>query len=257
MPAISTIVPLPGVSELQDLSRSLIKRLKDANLEDHKRTTLAKRLESSIKLASELENLPELIKQLLEIDRQFQVIEASRSRSRIVDAPLKREIWDELNARLDAIMEWTTLKLLGQINRSQAVQSNTRLRGHKIIDSYEITDQVEIPRDTWPEPMTERFDQPAEPVKTILRAGRFRNFPVTYITFVTNSEYIADELVKNEMERISRSLHANAAALVGATQGYNGLDGIVVAMNGIDFDNFASRTHSGAVWAKCIRGFEL
>ncbi|KAF8602813.1 hypothetical protein BDV93DRAFT_523902 [Ceratobasidium sp. AG-I] len=47
------------------------------------------------------------------------------------------------------------------------------------------------------------------------------------------------------------SRHLNVAKFVGVIQGYSGLDGIVVTMDGIDFYDFLSGTHSGAGWAKC------
>lgn len=66
--------------------------------------------------------------------------------------------------------------------------------------------------------------------------------------------------------------HINVAQLVGATEGCDGLNGIVVVMgkciillrgsqivlkpsittDGIDFKHFESKTHSGAAWAKYV-----
>lgn len=64
------------------------------------------------------------------------------------------------------------------------------------------------------------------------------------------------------------SRHVNVAQLIGATEGWKGLNGIVVAMgkpdltwlalfsnclDGINVEEFVRRTHSGAVWAKFVR----
>ncbi|KAF8595816.1 hypothetical protein BDV93DRAFT_528440 [Ceratobasidium sp. AG-I] len=50
--------------------------------------------------------------------------------------------------------------------------------------------------------------------------------------------------------------HVNVAKFVGVTKTYAGLSGFVCAMDGLPFLVFASKAHSGAVWARCIRGFQ-
>ncbi|KAF8602817.1 hypothetical protein BDV93DRAFT_607366 [Ceratobasidium sp. AG-I] len=79
---------------------------------------------------------------------------------------------------------------------------------------------------------------------------------VSYLTFTESPEGTADEHVKEAIKCIRQYNHVNVAKFVGVTEGYSGLDGIVVAMDGIELSDFLSRTHSGAVWAECIRGFE-
>ncbi|KAF8600200.1 hypothetical protein BDV93DRAFT_287047 [Ceratobasidium sp. AG-I] len=98
---------------------------------------------------------------------------------------------------------------------------------------------------------------PIQPYHTSLRAGRFGRLSVAYMTFAADSGNVAHELVQQELDCISRSLHINVAQLVRVTEGYSGLNGIIVAMDGIDIQEFLTKRRSGAVWAKCIEGFEV
>lgn len=64
----------------------------------------------------------------------------------------------------------------------------------KAIPSYEITSQVEISKHNWSEYPTNSLVKPCAPVKIGLRAGRYRNLPVTYKTFVAQPQSVAHEV---------------------------------------------------------------
>ncbi|KAF8599121.1 hypothetical protein BDV93DRAFT_526306 [Ceratobasidium sp. AG-I] len=258
MPRISNIVPLPGVSELESLARGFVSRLKDADFENNKRAILAKKLERLLEHSRKLGIPTELTSQLLEIQRQFQAADDSGSRLRVRSAEHKLALWDDLSARLDEAMAVSTHDLVAQMQQARIQQAQvlqpqlhiaiTHLRQSKvkIVNSYDITDQVEIP--------SEGLIQGFERVKTTLRASRFGRLPVAYMTCVSDSRDVAHEVVEQELNHISQSLHVNVAQLVGATEGNDGLNGIIVVMDGVHLNDFVRGAHSGAVWAKCIRG---
>ncbi|KAF8595812.1 hypothetical protein BDV93DRAFT_528433 [Ceratobasidium sp. AG-I] len=222
------------------------------------RAGLDRRLKALLEIASGLDNLQELNTELYEIDKKLQATDASSSRNRVMHVQRKQELWSELKVRLDEVVEITSLRLLAQVHRTQTEQISVRPQESKIniIPSYEITHQIEVAEVIWPEYLSSFLIEPGERAKTTLRVGRRGKFSVTYKTILTDSLTAAHDLVEREIQHISQSLHTNVATIVGATEGYNGLNGVVVAMEGIDFKDFASKTHTGVVWAQCMRDFE-
>lgn len=258
MPRIANFIPIPGVSELQDLAQGFVRRLRDKDVEYDKRIALASQLESLIECASKLDDLTELNLQLAEIQKRFESTDKLRSRIGLRNAQAKLKIWEELKAKLDEAIQINTLKLISQTRKDVNTLGVATAYTPKlnIIPAYEIISQVEISNATWSEDMTKRLILPPEPVRTSLRAGKYKSLSVSYRTFVADSNRTAQGLVEEEMKRLSLLLHANVATLIGVTEGHNGLNGIVVATDGIDYQDFVLKIHSGAVWAKCIRGFE-
>ncbi|KAF8595811.1 hypothetical protein BDV93DRAFT_573730 [Ceratobasidium sp. AG-I] len=246
---ISSFLPLPGVSELQNLAEGFSRRLKDADLAYLTRAALSRRLEALKDLASEQGNIPDLNAQLREVEQEFQLIEASSSRLGSLHVVRRREAWENLQAKLNAVVEMSSLQLLAQVSNAQVEQM-----GAQMLEGYEITSQVEIHEKT--RNLPDLVDRRRTDIRTSLRVGQFGNLSVVYKTFVADSKPVAHYIVEGEMQHISQSLHFNVATLVGATKGYNGLNGIIVTMDGLDFAHFALKTHSGAVWAKCITGIE-
>lgn len=257
MPKISNVIPLPGVSELQDLAQGFFRRLRDVEVEYDKRAALASQLDSLIKCAGDIDDLPELNAQLTEIQRRFETTEALRCRIGLRQAQYKLKIWDELKVKLDEAIQVNTLKVVAQTRKDVTNLLVARSYTPKvdIAPAYEITSQVEISQAIWPEDLTKRIIEPPERVKTILRSGKYKHLSVTYRTFVADSKRTTHELVERAAQRISVLLHVNVATLVGLTEGYHGLNGIIFVAPGIDYRDFVLKVHSGDVWAKCIRGF--
>ncbi|KAF8596555.1 hypothetical protein BDV93DRAFT_563185 [Ceratobasidium sp. AG-I] len=271
MSGISNFVPLPGIHELEALAQWFVGRLKEANLNTDKRTTLARRLECLIEQAKTLENPVTLTNRLIQIQTQLRATDTSGFRLGIRGTQLKLALWDKLSMTLDETMEMSMFTLMAQLHKSQNQQAQTQQaqmqklqvqqtrlhqtitrldkRKFKVIDGCCIANQVEIcmgnARRTTANP-------PSMTVNTTLRAGRFGNLSVAYVTFTADSRDAAHEVVNQELDYISQLLHINVAQLVGATEGYNGLNGIVVAMDGIHLDEFWWRTHSGATWARYV-----
>ncbi|KAF8602815.1 hypothetical protein BDV93DRAFT_523906 [Ceratobasidium sp. AG-I] len=249
---MSDVLPLPGVSELESAGRGLLRLLKYADIEHDKRATLSRRLESLIRRANELQNLPELTSQLLEIQKQFEVVDTSKSRLGIRVAQRKLAIWDELKAKLDETMEINLLDLLVQTRKEAYAPTNE----HKIIPSYKITNEVKVPMGTIDD-FGARYHFPvAKILKKTVRAGRFMKRSVAYLTFAADLDCITHQLVEDELKPLFQLQHMNVAKFLGVTQGHSGLNGIVVIMDGIDIYDFIPGTHSGAVWSKFIGGFE-
>jgi len=112
VPRISDVLPLPGVPELEIAGRGLIKLLKDADIEPDRRTALKRRLQSLIKHANELQCLPELTAQLLEIQKEVEAINTSRSRLGVLTTQRNLAMWDKLKVKLDETVEVNMLDLL-------------------------------------------------------------------------------------------------------------------------------------------------
>lgn len=258
MPRIASLVPLPGIPELENVARYFSNRLRDADLEHGTRATLERRLKYLIEGAKKLQDHAEITSQLLDIQTQFQAADIPNSRIGIRHAQRKLELWEELNSRLNETMEENMFDLIVQTRQAQFQQENTRSPELKVqtVESYKIASQAEIYRQDILSSIIAPSLRRLEKVKTTMRKGQYGGLSVSYMTFVADSKDVAHELVKREAEYISQSLHINIAPLVGVTKGYNGLNGIVVVTGGIDLKDFASIPHSGAVWAKCIRGFE-
>ncbi|KAF8593593.1 hypothetical protein BDV93DRAFT_549489 [Ceratobasidium sp. AG-I] len=270
MPRINNILPLPGISELEALAQEFLNHLKDVEFERDKRAALARRLQCLVDHAKTLgipAGLIRVVIQLLEIQARFQAAGTSGSRLGIRNSQRKLAIWDDLSARLDEIMEMNILSLTQtqqtqtqQAQTEQLTQMNKAITGSlrqrvKVIDGYRVTNQVEIRRGSVCKPEFNLSTQRYETVRTTLRAGQLGNLSVAYITFAADSWNVAHEFVEQELDHISRSLHMNIAQLVGVTESYHGLNGIIVAMDGVDFEYFDLTRRSGAVWAKCIQGF--
>lgn len=112
MNRIKNIVPLPGISELEDIARGLVRRLKELKYEDEKQASLGARLTRLIDCAKQLDDVIELKIELGKIQGRFEAAVKSSSRMGILLAQRKLGLWEELDVKLNQIIETTTLRAL-------------------------------------------------------------------------------------------------------------------------------------------------
>ncbi|KAF8598004.1 hypothetical protein BDV93DRAFT_610103 [Ceratobasidium sp. AG-I] len=259
MKSLVNLVPLPGISEFGNVVRSLIRCSKDLSQTSDKQDALIRRLEGLTSCAKHLEDLSELNSQLLEIKSQLEVTLKSSSRSRLFQAQRKLAAWEELNLKVDRVVELTLLRLAAQSLNTQVEQNPSPWIANQlpVIPRYEITDQVEIPRRSdYSRELSSHSISSYEPITSSCRFGQWGKLSVTYKTIASRSDSAVSHLVEEEINYVSRSLHQHVAVVAGVTQGYGGLNGFVVVTDGIPIDQFVIRINSGSVWAKCIQGLQ-
>ncbi|KAF8602788.1 hypothetical protein BDV93DRAFT_509057 [Ceratobasidium sp. AG-I] len=254
MPPMSSIIPLPGIGGLESVVKGLISQLKDEVDYHNNGAALMEQLESISLWAGNMNNLTEFTSELQETQRQLRAVNKSKSRQR------KLMIWDELSMRLNQKMLSATLKLVAQLPKTLYEQAAGTSRQHQrqlqIVQSYQIINEAKVHSRAWPKHLERHPTLNLKPVKITLRSGQFGKTAVSYLTFDEDSEDTT-HAAKEQIKCIRQLNHVNVAKFVGVTEGYNGMNDVVVATgDGIDFYDFLSRTHSGAVWAECIRGFE-
>ncbi|KAF8594573.1 hypothetical protein BDV93DRAFT_529250 [Ceratobasidium sp. AG-I] len=250
MSRIANLIPIPGVVELEGVAKGFIALLKDDDDYTTKGKDLMEQLESMTKWACGMDNLADFTSDLRKIQEDLKAANKSKSQQR------KLMIRDELATKLQQKMLFTTLNLVAQSHKALTEQTAGLSHQRKLIESHQITNDAEIHTKIWPEPWYHGMYPALKPVKATLRSGRFKKMEVSYLTFDEDSEGTAHKLVEEQVKYICQLKHVNVAKFVGVTEGFSGLDGIVVAMGGIDPSDFLLGSHSGAVWAKCIRGFE-
>ncbi|KAF8608869.1 hypothetical protein BDV93DRAFT_602750 [Ceratobasidium sp. AG-I] len=270
MRPLSTILPLPGVSEIEDIVRSLIRGLKDLKYEDEKQALLAARLENLIGCARQLDNRGELNSQLCDINSLFEAATKRTSRLGVSRVQRKLALWDELDSKINRIVETSMLQLVAQqqhqIERLTARPSENKL---PVIPSYEITEQVQHPPrraciciyiDLFLHGREPRMPREpcisCEPFTISHGTGRLGKLSVTYKRFAPRSDVSASSFVEEELAYMSRIIHPNVTALVGVMQGYLGLDGYIVATDGVSVGQFLMRSPSGSSFAKCFEGIQ-
>ncbi|KAF8595817.1 hypothetical protein BDV93DRAFT_548658 [Ceratobasidium sp. AG-I] len=244
MSILSNIIPLPGFAEIDGAIGGIARYVKSPKHERDECAELQKRLESFREQTDRMNVSPEFAAQLDEIYRDFQSSNATTSRNRAWRAGKRLEIWAKLNDRLDTMRDTA----LGSLQYDHEVV--------RVVLSYEITNEVQIHSKIWVDAITQRLVPVLKPPRITLRLGQYEKRSVVYVTIVSDPSDSAHKLVNHEANRIIQLLHVNIAKLVGVTQTGRRLDGLVVAMDGLKFEDFSLGTHSGGVWAKCIRGFE-
>ncbi|KAF8604866.1 hypothetical protein BDV93DRAFT_522168 [Ceratobasidium sp. AG-I] len=186
---LKELLPLPGISELEGIVRGLIQRSKDLSYEEDKRLELAARLENLIGCAKQLDDLSELSKTLGDIQNRLESVLKSNSRLGIHQARRKIAAWEELNRRLDRVMEVTLLQLVAKPRNTRIKHDALECYNNKlpVIPACEIVGQVEIfaqgfygLHDGEYYPQNRRLYRD---VASRCRSGRFGKLSVTYKTF--------------------------------------------------------------------------
>ncbi|KAF8600139.1 hypothetical protein BDV93DRAFT_511188, partial [Ceratobasidium sp. AG-I] len=104
---IASLIPLPGVVELEGVAKGLIALLKDDDDYTTKGKALMELLESMTKCACSMDNLADFTRifpsDLVEIQKDLKAANKSKSRQR------KLMVWDDLATKLQQKMLFTTL----------------------------------------------------------------------------------------------------------------------------------------------------
>ncbi|KAG9094434.1 hypothetical protein FS749_012487 [Ceratobasidium sp. UAMH 11750] len=207
--------------------------------------------------------LLEISSHLNMIKDRFEKENKNRFRPGVPSAEQRLQAFADLRQEINDFVNNAQLRMLMQIRESS---SKTALIDKvPVIAEYQVTDQVlmyEGPYETVDmDYLRRRYKQigngeqgrPAVRVNT--RRGRYGNLPVIYKTYSSHSnDGAAAKIAEDQLKCISRVLHPNIANLVGITQGYYGINGVVVTARGLPYSDFLLQVSSGATLVKCMRG---
>ncbi|KAF8600136.1 hypothetical protein BDV93DRAFT_525664, partial [Ceratobasidium sp. AG-I] len=187
MSLITSLIPLPGVFELEGVAKGLIALLKDEDDYTTKGKALMELLESMTKCACSMDNLADFTRDLLEIQKDLKAANKSKSRQR------KLMVWDDLATKLQQKMLFTTLNLVAQSHKALTEQRVGLSHQRELIKSHQITNDAEIHTRIWPNTEHQHCSPVLKPVKITLRSGRLEQTEVSYLTFAEDSEGTAHE----------------------------------------------------------------
>ncbi|KAG8717517.1 hypothetical protein FRC09_014148 [Ceratobasidium sp. 395] len=259
-------VPLPGFAELGDMMKELVEDWKTADHKNNELVWLTTRLEDlcSVIIEFDMAEYPDVF----DAWRKFNELKDSlaegfkcRLSLGIHSAEQKQRLLDGLNHEIDRVVEMTLLRLaLGQAQSSK----HNPIENFQVIYAHEITDQIPVYSTVClngPIPASEKISWPLAPDRPVVtsstRRARLGKASVMYKTFNSRSDSgLAAKVAEVELKHLSRCLHPNVAKIVGVTKGYDGLNGYVVAEDGIPLDQFLFRVNSGAALVKLIRGID-
>ncbi|KAF8594632.1 hypothetical protein BDV93DRAFT_565195 [Ceratobasidium sp. AG-I] len=255
---LGELIPLPGVGELESIVKGLINLVNAAGYEKEELESLSRRLNrltSIVGAGRNCDAVTQLSSQLQNIKTRLEAELTRKSRLRVLKAGDRLRASGMLHRELTELIEETQLRL--QIaNTHSAVEDRFR-----ILNSYDMLfDDMESP--TWvfqPYVLTHEARKMAferSPIVINYRTGRLGTLHVTYKSFSSQSEPLAAvERAEEELKQLSRTLHPNVASIVGITRGYDGLNGFVVAMDGVPIRGLFERSPPGGVLARCISGY--
>ncbi|KAF8597402.1 hypothetical protein BDV93DRAFT_610416 [Ceratobasidium sp. AG-I] len=289
---LTNLLSLPGIGEVGDIVNGLIGLVKAAGYEKDQSESLSKRLSNLIAVANtceDLENFIEIRGQLQEMKGRFEKKLKRKSRlPTILRAQDRLEAYENLSREITHLMEnfqfQQSISISGRLTEEDHRTNKRRIEENfTTIDAYKLSyDEQES--STWSSrsmiPVRENrvvYFRSSQ-VITTHRFGRMGALRVVHKSFTSHSHPMdKTKVAEEELKQLSRMKHKNLAAIVGVTNGWDGLDGFVVAMgkcilhtpyidhvsscirgalDGIPIKRFFSSTVSGGALARCIQGLD-
>ncbi|KAG9103454.1 hypothetical protein FRC06_010651 [Ceratobasidium sp. 370] len=256
--------PLPGISEVGEVMKSLIGSMKTQGYDNEQLTLLMERVEGLLSIAEDFDDsrhpeLADMARQLNGAKETFETESKRQWQSGILGAEQRQIMLDHITCKIDGIMEATSLRI--QLRRAEARPNP--IDNFLVVGAYEITGQTVLYKGTHRcESALQRVarfgrlgdSECGSPTTSITRRGWLGKVPVTYKTYSSRSGDAATKVAEEELKYLSRCLHPNVATVIGVTKGYSGPNGYVVTAGGMLIRQFASNVDSGATFVKCIRG---
>ncbi|KAF8602070.1 hypothetical protein BDV93DRAFT_524281 [Ceratobasidium sp. AG-I] len=235
---LSDALPLPGL-------------LKTIGHEKDQCQALAKRFDRLIAVfdrAKDLEGFAEILSQLQAMKNGFEKKVRHKSRlPKILGAQDRFQAYECLNQEVTELMESRRGTEERSLVNKRWIDGN-----FTTIDAYKLSygEQEPFTRSTWswvPFTVTGAVHYRSSPVHVTQHFGRLGKLRVVYMSFRSHSDHTAKTKTAEEgLKQLSRVRHKNVAAIVGVTKGCDGLDGIVVAMEGVPIKLFLCGSVTGS-----------
>ncbi|KAF8602075.1 hypothetical protein BDV93DRAFT_509540 [Ceratobasidium sp. AG-I] len=245
MGGLTNVLPLTGLGEMTDIVKGTISAVKTVGYEKDQCESLAGRFDSLIAVADTVKDLAEFAKILRQVKLSttkmlfqlramkvgFEKKIGHKSRlSRVLCAHDRLQAYECLSCEVTDLME-----------RFQFIT----------IDAYKLSyeDQGTLTQPSRlciPSTGTGTIDCRPSPVRITHHFGRLGKLRVVCTSYFSHSDHSAKaEAAEEELKQLSRVRHKNIAAIVGVTKGCDGLDGYVVAMEGVPVRLFLAGSVSG------------
>ncbi|KAF8602068.1 hypothetical protein BDV93DRAFT_524280, partial [Ceratobasidium sp. AG-I] len=264
---LTEVLPLPGVGEMRDIMKGVISVVKTVGYEKDQCESLARRFDGLIAVADTVKDLAEFAKilsQLQAMKTGFEKKIGHKSRlSRALCAQDRLQAYECLSREVTDLMESFQFHLLASINRrgieEKPLANKKRIEDNfKTIDAhklcYEDGPLTQLTRPGVSSVPTTAIDCHPSPVHVTQHFGRLGKLRVVCTSYFSHSDHTAKvETAEEELKQLLRVRHKNIAAIVGVTKGCDGLDGHVVAMEGIPVRIFLAGSVSGSALGRYLQ----